>query len=543
MSGAKNCPETPRQKMIGMMYLVLTAMLALNVSADIINGFTKLRHSMEESMESTSNRTEELFANFRQANEQEPTKYGPWWELADAVHGQCDSMYYYIEHFKLDIANAVDGKDYTEMPKKLVGGTDTHNAHRYALNETGPDGKTHGQELEDRMDAFREYLTKADSKILKEKVSPRLPNEDGDSVRNPHYDRVFADKWDSKVRMFDALFNTNDVEDEEGNNIPWNQSIFNEMPASAVVAMLTKYQNDICVAENELINFFYESAGASEHVVNKVEPLIMPTYGEYVMQGQRYRATIVSAMLDTTNKPQVIINGQEFADGIYEVPASQIGPHTYTGVMKIDDEEYPFEGHYIVGAPSAAIANVDLTTMYSGYDNVFRISVPGYGDDKLIVTCAGATVNRNGADWIIRPSGGKQSDIVVSVKDNNKIVEMGRQTWTVRPLPSPTVYLSFGGQENDAEKQPKKLLTSGAVSIVASYGPENPLKAKFTVESFGIEFPNGQVIKSSGNKISAAALKLLKSVKPGNNIIVCQVMAKGPDGKIRELKSLPIKLQ
>ena len=112
MGGAKNCPETPRQKMIGMMYLVLTAMLALNVSADILNGFAKLRHSMEGSMLSTQRRTEDAMAGFEKvyAEDGGEKKYGEWIAIARAVNDKSNEFYNYIEHFKMDIVNMVEGK-------------------------------------------------------------------------------------------------------------------------------------------------------------------------------------------------------------------------------------------------------------------------------------------------------------------------------------------------------------------------------------------------------------------------------------------------
>ena len=90
MSGAANCPETPRQKMIGMMYLVLTAMLALNVSADILNGFTLVNKSISQSTKTVQERNQILYSDLRVAAELNPTKVGPWLEEALVVKKQSD---------------------------------------------------------------------------------------------------------------------------------------------------------------------------------------------------------------------------------------------------------------------------------------------------------------------------------------------------------------------------------------------------------------------------------------------------------------------
>lgn len=518
------------------MYLVLTAMLALNVSADIINGFEKLRHSMESSMTSTEMRTEDTYAMFRTEYEKDDAgraKYGDWWTIAQAVYNKSDEFYNYIEQFKLDIANMVDGKTggdmYTKMPDKLQGGSDTNKPHQYALVEKGESGKLRAEEFEEKMDEYREYMTVIESPCIMAKMS----------------DAKFAHDINLKFEMFKALFNTDEVVNEEGNTIGWAESTFHEMPASAVLALLTKYQNDVRMAENDMINFMWSAAGSSKFVANSVVAVVLPQNGSYVMQGQRYRARIVSGGIDTLNLPQVFIGGQEIEGGVYDVAATSVGEHKFTGyiLMPGDTTRYAFEDKYTVGAPSAAVANLDLNVMYSGYENRFSVSVPGYGDDKISVECAGASIKRNGSEWIINPKAGKSADIVVFAMSDGKKVQMGSHNFRVRPLPSPDAYISFGGQESAANKMQKKILASGAATVVASYGPTADLKAKFTVESFAVRYPNGQEEKCSGGKFSAQALKLLNSVRPGNMVVIRHVVAKGPDGKQRELRDLSIELQ
>ena len=110
MGGAKNCPETPRQKMIGMMYLVLTAMLALNVSTDILNGFTLVDTSLRSTIEASQTRNEKLYIDFKQANADNPEKTKEWYAKAQEVKLRADSLYNFIQDFKEQIAILADGK-------------------------------------------------------------------------------------------------------------------------------------------------------------------------------------------------------------------------------------------------------------------------------------------------------------------------------------------------------------------------------------------------------------------------------------------------
>ena len=110
MGGAKNCPETPRQKMIGMMYLVLTAMLALNVSTDILNGFTLVDNSLHSSIAASNTRNAKLYRDFQAANADNPEKTQEWFDKAIEVQKRADSLYNYIQDFKEHIAILADGQ-------------------------------------------------------------------------------------------------------------------------------------------------------------------------------------------------------------------------------------------------------------------------------------------------------------------------------------------------------------------------------------------------------------------------------------------------
>lgn len=535
MGGAKNCPETPRQKMIGMMYLVLTAMLALNVSADIINGFSKLRHSMESSIKSTDSRTADLMTTFETAcnkDEGGMQKFGPWLEIAKANKKMSDEFYDYIEQFKLDIVNMVEGENYDKMPDEIKNGSETNKPHQYALNERDKEHPEHtnAEELRARMDMYRQYMATADSEILKNKMK----------------DLNFKREWEQKAEMVNSLFSTGTVVNQEGETIPWEQSIFDEMPAGAVLAMLTKYQNDIRMAENDFLNFYYKAAGSSDFVINSVQALIIPDNGEYIMQGGHYRARIVSAAVDTTNLPMVYINGQEYADGIYDLVANSVGPHTYTGYMLMpgDTTHYNFEGKYTVGAPTASISNIDMNTIYTGYDNKFNISVPGVGGDKIKVSASGATVSQKGGLYIIKPAeGSKTVKISVHAEVDGRTVLMGSNEYKVKPLPKPSAFLISGADTYDGiNKISLKALKSADAHLEASYGPEGVLDLPFTIVSFEI-YANGRYLKAEGNKFSNDMKAAINKLRANDILSIMTIKYREPSGKINTLPNLTLGLK
>ena len=533
MGGAKNCPETPRQKMIGMMYLVLTAMLALNVSADILNGFTKLRHSMEETMKSTDSRTEELMQTFKAAYDETPGKYEDWWTIAQAVRNKSNEFYNYIDKFKLDIINMIDGAQYTSTAEcEAAGGVknngDTNKPQEYS-ERVGEGGKMNEDIFKEKMDEFRTYVTVVDSKCLLDKIEQ---------------DKQFAHEWELKVEMMSALFSTEDVPDEEGVLISFQRSTFHEMPAGAVLALLTKYQNDIRVAENDLINFMMSAAGKSKVTVNSIQALILPEYGEYVMQGQRYRARIVSAMVDTNDVPKVFINGQEIVDGVYDVAAGSPGQQTYTGYMLVtgDTTKYAFKGQYTVGAPSATISHTELNVMYRAYENIFSVSVPGTSSDKIKVTCPAATPVRKGDKWSITPpvKSAEETYIEVFAEIDGKQISMGKQIYRLKNLQTPDAYFQVNDNtllDGEAPVSSTQLASPNG-KVVASYGADAVIQAKFKVTGFTVRLPSGKMINVKGDKLDGAAIKEIKGLKSKAQFRIQDIQAVSAAGEQKRLRSL-----
>ena len=140
MSGAKNCPETPRQKMIGMMYLVLTAMLALNVSTDVLNAFKLVDDSLHSTLSSTESRNVAMMDEFRAIRDDNPQKAGEWYNKAVELTQRSDSLYNFIQNFKYEVALRTDGEKKVDPEARNVEGKDNRDvASHYALPDTGDD--------------------------------------------------------------------------------------------------------------------------------------------------------------------------------------------------------------------------------------------------------------------------------------------------------------------------------------------------------------------------------------------------------------------
>jgi len=512
MSGAKNCPETPRQKMIGMMYLVLTAMLALNVSSEILNGFSMLDTSLHKNIESLNSRNSGLYSSFDAAYEKNPAKVGEWLKKAKLVKDKSDNLYKFIENFKVTIVRMADGKKANDSAyvNQIQGKDNLDKASQYGIKEN------HGEDLKRKIDEYRQFLADV-------------------SNNNPE-----------KLKLYKTIFSTEKTKSGKS----WTESMFEGMPLSAVVTVLTKYQNDIRTSEADIIEYLRSQTDASDMRVNKMEALVIPD-SRYVIRGDRFKAKIVLSAVDSTKTPNYYVNGALVPKGLYETVCNTSGSKSISGQISFTGNDgiminKSFKCDYMVGDPSATISNEDLNVMYRGIDNRFSISVPGVASENVSIKVTGGTFTKINGKYVIKPTQDADINIAVYAKIDKKDLLMGGGSYRVKYIPNPTAYLQYtdnGGvvrQTQDAELT-KRILKSSGVSITASYGPDELIKANFEVKSFNMVTLMGNV-SANGSRLNARMLSDIDKLEGGDLVTFKNVKAVGPDGKIRSLGLIQIKL-
>jgi len=507
MSGAKNCPETPRQKMIGMMYLVLTAMLALNVSSEILNGFTMVDNSLHKTIESAELRNISLYADFQSLNEKNPEKVKAWLDKALLVKKKSDGLYNFIQNFKVQIVRLADNKEANDSAYvKQINAKDN-------LDKAAIYGRLNGngRNLKLQIDNYRKYLVQ------------------------------LSDKNPSKQKMYESIFSTGKTHDGK----PWDEALFEGMPVSAVITILTKYQSDVRSSEAEIIQYLKTQTDVMDIRVNKITALVVPNT-PYVIRGEKYSAQIVLSAMDSTQKPNYFVNGQAInSKGLYEVMANKLGVISYTGQIRLQGNDgsilvRPFKSSYIVGEPTATLSNEDLNVVYRGIDNKFSVSVPGVSNENVSVRVIGGTARKDGGRYMIQPSRDEEITIEVWAKVEGKLKKMGGGAYRVKYLPDPKAFI----QPNDAGAKPVRggFLSPGtlrASTLIASYGKDELVKAKFRVTSFTMLARGISPLQVSGSRLSPGFLdKLIK----GDILMINNIKAEGPDMLQRDLGSIAIQL-
>jgi len=503
MSGAKNCPETPRQKMIGMMYLVLTAMLALNVSSDILNGFTLVDNSLHTSIESAEQRNSALYADFNDLYKQNPTKVGEWLTKANNIKKESEDLYSYIEKFKVDIIKIADKEEADPKARVIKGRDNLDAAGIYAIN--GGNGKI----LKSKIDDYKNKIFKA---------------YEGNPKKQELYSKIF-----STERM--AIDKT------------WESSMFELMPVSAVTTMLTKYQNDIRAAEAELVQYLKSQTDASDFRVNKIEAMVIPE-SRFVFTGDKYKARIVLSAVDSTITPEYYVGGSKINKGLYEVSANSVGLKNYAGEIRMQGNDgntrtYKFKSEYMVSQPSATISNSDLNVVYRGIVNNFSVSVPGIAPENIVLSVPNAkTVQKGPGRYEITTMSEGELTVSVSAKIDKAMKAMGSGKFRIKRLPKPTAYLTdkSGNQKNSGVMSPDELK---ACVLVASYGKDELVKANFQIVSFTMLADGYPVKNIEGTRIDAAFVSRLTK---GKTLIISNIVARGPDGYNQNLGVLIVRL-
>lgn len=511
MSGAKNCPETPRQRMIGMMYLVLMAMLALNVSSEILNGFGLVDSSLRNTIASSDVRTKGVYDDFQFMYEKNPAKVKEWLDKANAVQAQANELDEYIKDFKYEILKIADGKKADKNALNIINKENIDAPGEYALV------RGNGRKLREKIDAYRDFL---------------IESSEGN---------------EAKQAMFRTMFETGGRK--------WETKLFESIPVSAAITILTKYQSDVRLAEAEMVQYLKSMTDFDDFRVNKVQAFVVPN-SRYIIQGGRYSADIILAATDSTRQYEYYVNGSRVPSGNgrkfgkYEFVASKTGTFKYSGQIRMPGNDgnwrtYPFTEEYTVGKPSATISNEDLNVVYRGIDNRFSISVPGIPAENVRVNVNGgsATKSANG-NWIVRANQDGEIKVNVSAIVENREQLMGSGVFRVKYLPDPKAFLQFA----DAGGIPR-LIQEGRVSrrqiqgakLIASYGENELIKANFDITSFTMQTIMGVISNNSG-ELNSRQIAMLSDLEGGDFILLKNIQAVGPDGKTRSLNPITVEL-
>lgn len=518
--GSNNTRLSPRQKMINLMYIVLTAMLALNVSSDVLNGFTQVEEGLKRTNTNVEERNAGILASLEAFAAQNPDKGRRWYDKATEVRRVTDGIYHRIDSLKRLIVIEADGSD--ADVDNIQNRDNLEAASVVMLAGT----KSRGAALRRDLDAYRTYITSLVTDTVK---------------------RVSLEKTLSTAPVL-----------RKGTlgKQSWEESKFDNQPVVAAVTLLTKLQNDVKFAEGEALQNLLANVDAGDVRVNELNAFVIPQ-SRFVMRGGKYSANIVLAAVDTTARPEVYINGAKLANdrGLYEFNPGSTGSFDYSGYLEVPHGDgsvtrHPFQSSYTVIEPTATVSATMMNVLYAGIDNPISISVPGVPTGKVSATMTNGTLTRSGDHWVAHPHKvGDEAVVSVSAEMDGRPMSMAQTKFRVRKLPDPTPYIAFKDAQGNTSHYKgggrglSKSLLLAAPGIEAAID-DDLLNIAFKVLSFETVFFDsmGNAIPevSNGAQFSQRQKDSFRRLSRGKRFYISRVKAVGPDGITRDLAPIEV---
>ncbi len=554
--------QSPRQKMINMMYLVLTALLAMNVSKDILNSFITIDDGQRKSMKAINTGVSGQMSLFKQRAEEKPAKYGADYKRAEAMHKTAQDLFTHINLIKAKTISISEGKTMEEVYNAsqdtvlnliYVDGKDKYDDNTRVMIGTGV-------AADPEMDTSNENTEKYNYRVADLKL--RL-----EAFRN----QIATDfpKEKDLVASVNNIFKFDDLKDVEGKVVTWEMLNFYHVPLAATTSILSKIQSDILNVESDVIGSIFASVEGQTYKFSKLTEAVIPE-ATYISQGGKFKADVFLAAFDDTNPPTILLgapgvkydsisqklNGESVQlemdgpKGVVEIPANGLGPQHREGVIIFEPTGMKkvvrgFNLDYTVAAPALVVSPTKMNVFYRGLSNPVSISVAGYKDSDLSPSMTNGKLTKGANGWAVSGLGsGKTAVISCSARQpDGSSRNVGSVDFRVKNVPDPIAY--FGGKSSASSSIGKGELRAAA-GVIAKLKDFEFDGVKFTVTQFKFSMViKGQPIEkvSKSNRLTAEMKQMIQSAKSGQKVYIENIKAKGPGGGTRSLGSITLKIK
>ena len=570
MAGAK---ETPRQKMIGMMYLVLTALLALNISKEVLNGFVKVENSLRTTQGTLNAKVNETSTELETKYLQNQEKVKPFYDKAQQVNASSAELISYITEMKASIMAASAG-DYDDAGELAVGnyiGKD-ENGMDTVLNLALIPIKDEYQNLTtfvgmaEPKEPLEGPWTAAELKQKLEAFSSQLKNTSVLDIQGTRRDlpQYLKDQIDETFAF--------PTEIQEGEEVSWEHANFYHVPLAAVMPLMTKMTLDIQDIQDDILSWLLGSVDAKSYKFTNLMPLVVPE-SNYILRGDSFRADVLLAAFDGTNPPDIYVDSKKWnerdsslleyenidalpigTDGLGKLRIStrgmSLGESNYKGLIRFQGpdgniQDFPYyTPKFTVAEPALVVSPTKMNVFYRGLPNPVEVSVPGVPGDKIDVRISGNHRLKKESDgtFTITPGTDKKANITVSAElpDGSKKTLPARE-FRVKRIPDPVPF--FVGKTPSDRSISKQALV-GADGIGAQM-VNFDFDVRVVVKSFSVSVSrDGTLVekKSNSNRLTADMKQLFNRVSRGNVVYFEDIIVGMPDGTERQVAAMKLKV-
>lgn len=509
-------PKEPRQQMINMMYLVLTAMLALNITREVLNAFQTINESIQKSNTSITDKNDFYYKQFdlAEANKADHDRVKPWNDKAKEVKQLSDNLVHYLGGWVDSAVKEADGY-VIENGKKVLKSPENIDASTRIFVD-----RKHGAELRDSFNNYVQNVINLIPDTLRSKIQSQL------------------------VQIPKSLPKT-----DENPNGDWVYGTFHNIPVVAVQAMMSKYQNDVKNIEATVVKTLFEQIHVGQIQFDEMQVIAVPD-NSYVLNGDEIKATVSLVAYNKTLNPTITSNvgavKVENGIGVLTFKASGAGKKTVTGTASLQTQQGPknFDWHfdYMVGNAGASMQIDMMNVMYIGVDNPITISASGYNiQDVHPEFPAGVTATKiSDGKYNVRVT--KQGDVEYGIYagKSGASSKIGSGSIRVKYIPTP--------QATIARKMTGVIKTSdfkAQIGISAAL-EDFVYKAPFIVTQFSATWipKNDQAKVADVNGYlfnnSKELMQFIERAKPGDRFVFDNIKAKGPDGRVRDVNSISL---
>ena len=494
MAGGK---LSARQKMINLMYLVFIAMLALNMSKEVLSAFGLMNEKLTESNQAATERNEAFMQGLAEKVSEQPAKYQPLKAQADQISTLANNFNSYLEELKGKMTATVDDpQDYEVMDK---GDYLDNNFFK------GDKLKPEGQEFLNQIKTFREGVIDVLS-------------------QNPDMASIAEDVKDK--------FETDPVTNRDGNKVDWLDYHYKGFPLVASLTKMTQLQADVKTTESEVLSSMLAGKLKVEASLTNFDAIVVPDKTAF-FSGENFTGRIILGKNDKTLKAdKVVINGQELpaesmqaGQTLLDFPAGAVGEREIEGEFQFKEGDsiisIPVKSTYaVVPKPNSATISADkMNVVYRGVANPMTISFAGISDNNVSASAPGLSKGSGVGKYVMNPGSGREVTINVSgtLPDGSKVSD--KATFRIKDIPKPTGTIS--GQDG-VVKLPRnsvEIATIGA--MLDDFDFELPIQ----VTSFKIKVPGQPSVEVNGTKLNSQAKNSLRKARRGDAVQIFDIKA------------------
>lgn len=494
MAGGK---LSARQKMINLMYLVFIAMLALNMSKEVLSAFGLMNEKLTESNQAATERNEAFMQGLAEKVSEQPAKYQPLKAQADQISTLANNFNSYLEELKGKMTATVDDpQDYEVMDK---GDYLDNNFFK------GDKLKPEGQEFLNQIKTFREGVIDVLS-------------------QNPDMASIADDVKDK--------FETDPVTNRDGNKVDWLDYHYKGFPLVASLTKMTQLQADVKTTESEVLSSMLAGKLKVEASLTNFDAIVVPDKTAF-FSGENFTGRIILGKNDKTLKAdKVVINGQELpaesmqaGQTLLDFPAGAVGEREIEGEFQFKEGDsiisIPVKSTYaVVPKPNSATISADkMNVVYRGVANPMTISFAGISDNNVSASAPGLSKGSGVGKYVMNPGSGREVTINVTgtLPDGSKVSD--KATFRIKDIPKPTGTIS--GQDG-VVKLPRnsvEIATIGA--MLDDFDFELPIQ----VTSFKIKVPGQPSVDVNGTKLNSQAKNSLRKARRGDAVQIFDIKA------------------